>query len=176
MIVAETERLVLRWLTPEDAPFILGLLNEPSFIENIGDRGVRTLEAARGYIEQGPVASYRDNGYGLYMVERREDGAQLGICGLVKRPYLDDADIGFAFLPAHWSRGYALESARAVMAHASVPLGLVRVIAIVSPGNQSSIRLLRKLGLGYQRSMDLPPPVGKVDVFGPDADRPLVSA
>jgi RimJ/RimL family protein N-acetyltransferase len=166
-MVTETERLVLRCLTPEDATFILGLLNEPSFIENIGDRGVRTLEAARGYLEQGPIASYRDNGYGLYMVERRDDGAQLGICGLVKRPYLDDADIGFAFLPAYWAQGYALEASLAVMAHARDPLGLARVLAIVSPGNQRSIRLLRKLGLEYQRTMDLPPPGGTVEVFGP---------
>jgi len=167
MIVAETERLVLRWLAPQDAAFILGLLNEPSFLENIGDRGVRTLEAACGYIEQRIMASYRDNSYGLNMVERRDDGTQLGICGLVKRPYLDDADIGFAFLPAYWSQGYALESARAVMAHAHGPLGLARVVAIVSSGNQRSIRLLQKLGLGYLRTVELPPPGGSVEVFGP---------
>jgi len=167
MIVAETKRLVLRWLTPQDAPFILGLLNDPSFIENIGDRGVRTLDAARDYIEQGAVASYRDNGYGLYLVERRDDGAKLGICGLVKRPYLEDADIGFAFLPAYWSQGYALESARVVMTHARDSLGLARVVAIVSPGNRRSVRLLNKLGLGYLRTMATPPPGGTVEVFGP---------
>lgn len=167
MKVLDTERLALRWLTADDAPFILGLLNEPSFIENIGDRGVRTVEAARGYIEQGAMASYRDNGYGLYMVERREDGEPLGMCGLVKRPFLDDADIGFAFKPAYWSQGYALEAAQAVMDHARHVLGLARVIAIVSPGNEPSIRLLRKLGLEYQRMLELPTPGDVVAVYGP---------
>lgn len=167
MKVVETDRLVLRWLELQDAPFILGLLNEPSFIQNIGDRGVRTFDDARRYIEQGAMASYRDNGFGLYMVERREDGAQLGMCGLVKRPVLEDPDVGFAFLPAYWSQGYAFEAARAVMAHAREQLALVRVVAIVSPGNEPSIRLLRKLGLEFQRMMELPPSGDTVAVYVP---------
>ena len=169
MIVLETERLILRWLTADDAPFMLGLLNEPSFIENIGDRGVRTVEAAREYIEKGATASYRDHGYGMYLVERKGDGTALGLCGLVKRPFLPDADVGFAYLPAYWSQGYALEAARAVMAHAAGPLGLERVVAIVSPGNEPSIRLLRKLGLEYDRMLEMPTPGDTVALYVPAA-------
>jgi RimJ/RimL family protein N-acetyltransferase len=156
MKVLDTERLTLRWLTAADAPFMLGLLNEPSFIENIGDRGVRTLEGAGEYIARGAVASYEQNGYGLYLVERKDGGVPVGICGLVKRPFLDDADVGFAFLPQYWSQGYAHESASAVMRLARERLGLGRVVAIVSPGNGPSMRLLRKIGLEYERMIALP--------------------
>jgi len=169
MRVLETERLHLRRLTPDDAPFMLGLLNEPSFIENIGDRGVRTLEAAREYIAKGAVASYGQHGYGLYMVELKRDGAPAGICGLVKRPFLADADVGFAFLPAYWSQGYAYESAAAVMRFAREQAGLARVVAIVSPDNVPSIRLLRKLGLEYDRMIALPDSGEECALFVPRA-------
>ncbi len=169
MIVLETERLRLRWLAESDAPFILQLVNEPSFVQNIGDRGVRTLDDARRYMAKGPIASYHEHGYGLYLVERRADGESLGMCGLVKRAFLEHADIGFAFLPAHWSQGYALESARAVLEHAHEVLGLARVDAIVSPGNAPSQRLLRKLGLEFERVLVLPPPGDTVEMFVPAA-------
>src|SRR5262249_38684677 len=106
----DTARLRLRDLAPADAPFILTLLNEPSFIRNIGDRGVRTLDAARAYIENGPVASYARHGFGLYLVELLASGAPIGICGILKRDALPDPDLGFAFLPAYWKQGYAFES------------------------------------------------------------------
>jgi RimJ/RimL family protein N-acetyltransferase len=171
MKVLETARLQLRWLTPGDAPFMLGLLNEPSFIANIGDRGVRTVEAARDYIIKGPMASYEQNGYGLYMVELTVGGAPTGICGLVKRPFLADADVGFAFLPQYWSQGYAHESAAAVLRYASARFGLARVVAIVSPGNQPSIRLLRKLGLEYDRVIPLPDGGEECALFVPRAEQ-----
>jgi RimJ/RimL family protein N-acetyltransferase len=171
MKILETERLHLRWLTPDDAAFMLGLLNEPSFIDNIGDRGVRTLEGAREYIAKGALASYEQNGYGLYMVELKSDGAAAGICGLVKRPFLADADVGFAFLPAYWSHGYAYESAAAVMRYAREEIGLERVVAIVSPGNGPSIRLLRKLGLEYDRTIALPDSGEECALFAPQASQ-----
>jgi RimJ/RimL family protein N-acetyltransferase len=158
MNVLETERLNLRWLTADDAPFMLELLNQPSFIQNIGDRGVRTEEAAREYIEKGAVASYLQNGYGLYLVELKEDGTPVGICGLVKRPFLEHSDVGFAFLPPYWSQGYALESAAAVMEFGRDRLGLEPIVAIVSPANAPSVRLLRKLGLEFERMVELPTP------------------
>lgn len=149
MPLVETPRLELRRLTEDDAPFVLVLLNEPSFIRNIGDRGVRTLDDARAYIANGPVASYARQGFGLYLVERREPRAPIGICGLLKREVLPEPDIGFAFLPAYWSQGYGLESATAVRDYARDTLGLARLLAIVSPANDSSIRLLEKLGFAF---------------------------
>jgi len=163
--VLTTERLVLHRLTAADAPFMLDLLNQPSFVDNIGDRGVRTIESARDYIERTIVASYDEHGYGLYKVERRTDGIPIGICGLVRRPFLDAADIGFAFLPAYESRGYAFESAQAVMRYAQGPLDLGRVLAIVSPKNTRSIRLLGKLGLEFERMIDLPTAGDPVAVY-----------
>ena len=153
--VMETERLVLRHLTEGDAAFMLRLLNEPSWIRFIGDRGVRELEGARGYIAQGPAASYARHGFGLFLVEVKGTGTPAGICGLIKRDELEDVDIGFAFLPEFWGRGYALESAAATLEYARSVVGLKRVAAIVAPDNESSIRLLEKLGLSFERMIRL---------------------
>jgi ribosomal-protein-alanine N-acetyltransferase len=125
-----TERLELREFSAADADFVLRLLNEPSFLRYIGDRGVRTSEDARRYIADGPVAGYARHGHGLLRVLRKSDGAGIGMCGVLKRDTLPDPDIGFSFLPQYWSQGYALEAARAVMAHARGVLGLERILAI----------------------------------------------
>lgn len=155
MMVLETDRLVLRWLRADDAAFIRGLLNEPAFLEFIGDRGVRSLEDARDYIREGPSKSYAANGFGLNLVLRKSDGAALGICGLLKREELEDVDLGFALCEANWGRGYAFEAARAVLAHARNHLGLGRVVAISAPGNAASIRLLEKLGMRFEKMVRL---------------------
>lgn len=153
--VLDTQRLILRELSEGDAPFILGLLNEPGWLRFIGDRGIRTLDAAREYVLKGPVAMYRRLGFGLYAVERKSDGVVLGICGLIKRETLDDADIGFAFLERHGGEGYAFEAADAVMAYARNVLGLKRIVAITSVDNDKSIRLLEKIGLKFERLIRL---------------------
>lgn len=151
MKVLETDRLVLRRMSVDDAEFELRLLNEPSFLRFIGDRGVRTLEDARAYILKGPVDMYERLGFGLYLAELKEEGVPIGICGLVKRDFLEDVDIGFAFLPEFWGQGYASEAASAVMEHAKGALGLKRIVAITNPENHSSVRLLEKLGLKFDR-------------------------
>jgi RimJ/RimL family protein N-acetyltransferase len=151
MTLLETERLTLREITTDDAEFLLQLLNEPSFIENIGDRNVRTIADAAGYALNGPIASYKQHGFGLYLVVLRETAAAIGICGLVKRESLADADIGYAFLPAYWRQGYALEATSAVKSLAFAGLNQKRLLAIVNPENVSSIKLLEKLGLRFDR-------------------------
>lgn len=155
MIIVETERLTLRRLTVDDAEFVFALLNEPSWLRFIGDKGVRTLEDARAYIENGPLAMYQRFGFGLYVTERRTDGVPMGMCGLIKRDGLDDVDIGFAFLPAYWGRGYAFEAAAAVMEYGRNVIGLTRIVAITAPDNESSARLLEKLGLRFDRMVRL---------------------
>jgi len=156
VIELATSRLQLRRLTADDAPFILELLNEPSWIRFIGDRGVRTLDDARRYIAEGPVAMYERHGVGLLLVESKSDGDRLGMCGLLRRDALPDPDIGFAFLPRHWGKGYALEAAAAVLEHARTGLGFSRIVAITSIDNESSIRLLEKLGMAFQRVIRMP--------------------
>ncbi|HET6668718.1 MAG TPA: GNAT family N-acetyltransferase [Pyrinomonadaceae bacterium] len=151
MTILNTERLRLREITNDDAEFLLKLLNEPSFIENIGDRKVRTIDDACRYALNGPIASYMQHGYGLYLVELQETGAPIGICGLVKRESLPDADIGYAFLPEFWGRGYALEATLAVKQYAFQQLKHKRLLAIVNPANASSIKVLDKLGLRFDR-------------------------
>jgi RimJ/RimL family protein N-acetyltransferase len=151
----ETARLVLREFTEDDAAFVLRLVNEPSFLRYIGDRGVRNLEDARRYIADGPVAGYARHGHGLMRVDRRSDGAAVGMCGILKRDTLPDPDIGFSFLPEYWSQGYALESAQAVMRHAREALGLGRIVAITTRDNGSSIRLLGKLGFRFERIIEI---------------------
>jgi RimJ/RimL family protein N-acetyltransferase len=151
----ETARLRLRPLGVDDASFIRQLVNEPSFIRYIGDRGVRTDEDARRYIRDGPMASYASHGFGLYLVELKDRGTPAGICGLLKRDTLEDVDVGFAFLPEFWSQGYAVEAATAVLADAR-RRGFNRILAITSPDNIASIRLLGKLGFRLERSMRQP--------------------
>ena len=166
MIVLETDRLVLRHLTLNDAPFIFDLVNDPSFLRFIGDRGVKSVEDARQYILKGPIASYERFGFGLYLVFLRETGDPIGICGLLKRDTLPDVDIGFAFLPAHWRKGYALESASAMLAHARTALGLKRVVAITSADNEASIGVLEKLGLESEGLTRLAGDDREVALFG----------
>jgi [ribosomal protein S5]-alanine N-acetyltransferase len=169
MQVLETARLRLRRLSGADAPFMLQLLNDPSFIRNIGDRGVRDVEGARGYLMAGAIASHEKHGYGLDLVELKSSGEAAGICGLVRRDYLGDPDIGFAFLPQFTGLGYAVESAAAAPARARGALALPRVLAIVSPGNERSIRVLTKIGLRYER-MITPPGEGQaILLFTSDA-------
>jgi len=145
----DTERLELHPFTEGDADFVLRLLNEPSFLRYIGDRGVHDLESARRYIADGPVASYASRGHGLMRVVRKADGATLGMCGVLKRDSLPDADIGFSFFPDYWSQGYALESAGAVLRHARETLGVGRILAITTKDNEPSMRLLGKLGFSF---------------------------
>jgi RimJ/RimL family protein N-acetyltransferase len=165
MIVIETERLRLRKLSIGDAEFVLELLNEPSFLRYIGDKGVRNLDDARQYILNGPVASYERNGFGLYLVELKENGTPIGISGLVKRDTLPDPDIGFAFLPAYWSKGFAVESAVAVMNYAREALGLTRIVAITSLDNEASAKLLGKIGLRFERIIKLSEDAEEVKLF-----------
>jgi ribosomal-protein-alanine N-acetyltransferase len=148
--VLETERLELRRFTEDDASFVLRLVNEPSFVRYIGDRGVRNLEDARRYIANGPVAGYARFGYGLLCVVRKADQSLLGMCGVLKRDTLPDADLGFSFFPEYWSQGYAFESASAVMKHAREALALGRILAITTVDNDPSIRLLGKLGFRFE--------------------------
>ncbi|MDO9302664.1 MAG: GNAT family N-acetyltransferase [Anaerolineales bacterium] len=155
MNIIETDRLILRRLSTDDAEFILGLLNQPSFIDFIGDRGVRTLEDASRYILQGAIASYERFGFGLYLTLQKESEIPIGICGLVKRETLKDADVGFAFLPQYWSKGYAFESASAVMDYAKNTLGLKRILGITTSNNQSSIHVLEKIGLKFEQMVNL---------------------
>ena len=157
MQVLETPRLVLRWVTTDDAPFIFDLLNEPSFIQYIGDKGVRTLDDARNYILTGPVASYQRFGFGLYLVLLKESGTPIGMCGLLKRDSLPDVDVGYAYRPPFWSNGYAFEAASAVLAHGREVFGLRRIVAITSPDNAGSRALLEKLGLHYEGTLSLSP-------------------
>lgn len=169
MVVVETERLTLRRLEIGDAEFILELLNDPSFLRHIGDKGVRTLDDAREYISNGPIASYERFGFGLYLAERKEDRVPIGICGLLKRDSLKDVDVGFAFLPRFRSMGFGLEAASAVMEYGRSVLGLTRIVAITSPENVSSIRLLEKLGMKFESMARLSRDSSEVRLFAWEA-------
>jgi RimJ/RimL family protein N-acetyltransferase len=151
LIVLETERLTLRWLDVKDAPFILELVNDPAWIQFIGDKGIKNLEDAKKYILNGPVDMYNKMGFGLYLVERKEDLTPLGMCGLIKRDSLEDVDIGFAFLEKFRSKGYGYESAAAVIEYGVQKLGLKRIVAITSIDNVASGTLLEKVGLRFEK-------------------------
>ncbi|MBO9597275.1 MAG: GNAT family N-acetyltransferase [Cohnella sp.] len=150
MKILETERLVLRWQTPDDAGFILKLMTDPSWIRYIGDRNLKTVEDARDYIVRVALGSYERLGYGFYLVELKgehELRTAIGICGLAKRDFMEDPDVGYAFLPAYWGKGYAYEATAGVLRYARDELGIERIAAITTPDNEASIRLLAKLGM-----------------------------
>ncbi|MGQ3052197.1 MAG: GNAT family N-acetyltransferase [Roseateles sp.] len=150
MHILDTERLALREFTPQDAPFLLRLVNEPGWIRNINDPGVRSVEAALSWAEGRLFKAYRELGHGFWGVERREDGELVGMCGLFKRPTLPEPDLGYALLAEHEGRGYALEAARACVAHARDVMGWPVLMAITALDNASSVSLLARLGFVEQ--------------------------
>jgi ribosomal-protein-alanine N-acetyltransferase len=166
MTILETERLVLRRLTIDDAEFILELLNDPSFLRYIGDKGVRNTDDAVRYIQTGPLASYEQFGFGLYLIELKTTGVPMGMCGLLKRDTLPDVDVGFALMPEFWSQGYAFEAAASVMTYGREVLGLRRIVAITNPDNQASISLLQKIGLRFEGMIKLSEDQSEVRLFG----------
>ena len=156
-IVCETPRLALRMLCDADAAFILRLVNDPEWLRFIGDRNVHDLRDARRYINDGPVAMRKRHGFALDVVERKEDGAPMGLCGLIKRETLDDVDIGFAFLPEFRRHGFAREACDAVLERAAREFALPRVAAITSPLNLRSMKLLHALGFEFIRLLKMAP-------------------
>jgi ribosomal-protein-alanine N-acetyltransferase len=161
----DTPRLALREFTEDDAPFVLRLLNEPSFHEFIGDRGVRSIADACRYLREGPMASYRAHGHGLLRVALRDGGEVIGMCGLVRRDTLPLPDLGFALVPEAWGAGYTTEAGRAVLEHGRKTLGLREVLAITSPGNERSMRVLQKLGMALEDRRSLSADAAPVNVF-----------
>lgn len=151
MILLETDRLILREFTTDDAAFILLLLNNPTWLQYIGDRNVKTIDDAHNYLLNGPMKSYEVNGFGLSMVEMKHDRTPIGMCGLIKRETLEHADIGFALLPEYAGAGYAYEIAIATMRYAKDKLGLDPIVAITSVDNTRSISLLKKIGLNFEK-------------------------
>jgi RimJ/RimL family protein N-acetyltransferase len=153
MTILKTDRLVLRQFTPDDAPFMLDLLNSPPWLRFIGDRGVRTLDDAGHYIQNGPLKSYSEFGFGGYLVQLKEGDLPIGLCGLFRRETLPDVDLGFAFLPGYEGRGYGYEVSSALLDYALTQLKLERITAFCDPENQASIRLIEKLGLRFEKSV-----------------------
>lgn len=167
--ILRTDRLRLRLVSEDDAPFYLALVNDPAFIAHIGDRQLRTVDAARQGLLEGPIAMQAKYGHSLYLVERLADGAPLGLSGLVKRDALEHVDIGYAFLPEHRGRGYAFEAGQALLRHAAA-LGIGRLAAITTPGNTASIALLLRLGLRFERCASLAPGQPPVNVYLAELD------
>lgn len=164
----ETERLVLRHFALSDSAFILELLNEPSFIENIRDAGVRDIEGAKNYLRTIPIKSYEDFGFGLFHVAYKDTYEPIGMCGLIKRPTLPHVDIGFAFLSRVFGKGYATESAFAVRDLAFKQFNMPRLIGITTMNNIGSINVLKKLGMKEEGTVQLSPATEDLMLFGMD--------
>ena len=157
MNILETERLLIREMDSAiDAEFVFELLNTPKFIQYIGDRGLRTLEQSRDFIENRYRQSYRDHGYGLYTVEIKDGRVPIGICGFVRRDTLPKPDIGFAFLPQYERKGYGYESASEMMKYGRNSLGFGQILAITSLDNVASSCLLERLGFSLDKIIEMP--------------------
>ncbi len=155
-IVAESARLAMRHIDGRDAPFIAALMNEPAYLANIGDRGVRTESDAAAYIEASLIALYRTHGFGLYLVTEKATGEPVGISGLLQRPYLEMPDVGYGFLARSWGQGYAVEAGLAVCRDARDRLGLTQLLGFTKPENAPSCRVLERLGFRFERLFEPP--------------------
>lgn len=167
-MIIQTERLTLREFIADDAPFVLKLVNDPDWITYIGDRGVKTLDDAKTYIADRLQKSYREMGFGMWLVECKQDGAPIGMCGLLKRDYLDDLDVGFALLPAFRGEGYAFEAAAATITWGKTELNLKRILGFTLVGNEPSVKLLKKLGMQYERNFKIPNDDDDLELYGVD--------
>ena len=154
--ILQTQRLSLRELTFDDADFIFQLLNSEGWLRFIGQRNIKTIEDAKNYIAQSAMKSYHENGFGLYLVELIDDKTAVGLCGLLKRDYLDAPDIGYAYLPQFWGKGYAVEAASAIKDYAFNELKFTKLQAITSIENAMSQKVLTKIGLNYQLTTTFP--------------------
>ncbi|MET1254467.1 GNAT family N-acetyltransferase [Aliikangiella maris] len=156
MALFKTARLIVREFNLEDAPFVFKLVNEPSWIENIGDKNIHNIDDAKNYLLNGPMKSYRENGFGLYLIELKTTGMPIGMCGLVKREGLDCPDVGYALMPEFWGLGLASEAAKATLDFAKEALSIERVLGVTSVENVGSIRVLEKIGLRFDQIIQLP--------------------
>ncbi len=169
-VIFNTERLMLRRLEVEDAAFILELLNSEAWLKYIGDRHVKTLDAAEKYLKEKVMPGYTMNGMGMMLVENKELKVPMGICGLLTRKGLNAPDMGFAFLPAYTGMGFAKESAIPVLNFAKEELRLPKVQAITVKENKTSIRLLEKLGMRYIKTIMIPDDEEELMLFEIDFD------
>ncbi|NGP88853.1 GNAT family N-acetyltransferase [Fodinibius halophilus] len=155
-IITESDRLKISELNIADANFILQLVNEPAFLEYIGDKEIQSREEAKKFIELGPISSYRENGFGFYRVSLKENDISVGICGLKQRKSLTVPDLGYAFLKNYRGKGYATEAGLAVLQYAKKDLDIDTLAAITATHNEASIHLLQKLGFDFEKRVHLP--------------------
>lgn len=165
VIESKTSRLRLRGLRDADTAFVLDLLNDPAFLRHVGDRGLRTLDDTRAYLDTAAQTVAGVPGLGSYLVERKGDGAAMGICTLLRRQRLEDVDLGYTLAPDFRGAGYAEEACRLLMTYARVHTTLRRMVAIVSPGNEASLRLLGKLGFAFERHVRLDEDSGELCLY-----------
>jgi RimJ/RimL family protein N-acetyltransferase len=166
MKILDTDRITLSALTLEDAEFYLALVNDRTWIANIKDKGIRTIEAAREAIQKDAIASQNTYGFSLFVVRRKSDNVEMGLCGLIKRDGLKNVDLGYAFLPAYVGQGYAFEAASAVVRHAKSAVGLKKLAAITSPNNERSNHLLEKLGFTLEDVIVMPGEEHQTNLYG----------
>ena len=168
MKILDTARLALRLITIDDAPFYLRLVNDPAWLQFIGNKGVRSVADARQAILDGPVAMQLRCGFSLYLCELKDSATPIGLCGLIKRDSLADVDIGFAFLPEFCGSGYGYEAAAAVLQYANQKLGIERLVAITKPDNRHSIRLLERLGMVLQHGTAMSKATEQINLYARD--------
>ncbi|WDD98095.1 GNAT family N-acetyltransferase [Thalassomonas actiniarum] len=165
MIITESSRLVLRVVKLDDAPLMLTLMNEPAYLENIGDKQIRTLDDAGHYLKSGPLAMQQELGFSLYCIERKDTGQAIGLSGLIKRPGVEHPEVGYAILTEHCRQGFGLESVEAVIKHAREQLNLPVLQAITSVDNSASVNLLKRLAFNFQGLITLPGSDEEINLF-----------
>jgi ribosomal-protein-alanine N-acetyltransferase len=152
----ETERLIIRPMSLDDADLILELYNMPKFIEFIGDRNIKSLSDAENYIKAKFLPQFEKSGFGNYLIVLKEGNQKIGGVGIFEREGLDIVDIGFSVLERFEGKGLMFEAAQKVKSIGMDDFGLTKISAITVKDNFSSQKLIEKLGLKFQKYVTLP--------------------
>ncbi|MDT0552937.1 GNAT family N-acetyltransferase [Urechidicola vernalis] len=155
-MILETDRLHILKFTLKDAPFIFELVNSPNWLKFIGDKNVKSLKDAEQYIQEKLLNQYKHFGFSFYLVRTKSKQKPIGMTGFIKRPSMQDVEIGFSFLPNSSGKGYALESSKAILKYGKSHLKIEKVVAITDQKNTRSQKLLERLGLEKQGEIILP--------------------
>ncbi|MEP7231008.1 MAG: GNAT family N-acetyltransferase [Ginsengibacter sp.] len=145
------ERLILNLLTLDNRDFVKRLVNTPGWLDFIGDRNVHTDDDAIAYINK--IRNTQNLYY--WVVSIKNENTPIGIISFLKRDYLENFDIGFAFLPEYNGNGYAYEAAKEVLVIVSKDPRYAAILATTVPKNTNSIKLLTKLGLHFQKEIEV---------------------
>jgi len=150
MFLLETERLLIRPWQPADRPAFTSFTEDPEVMRYVhGGLPYSESEIDEFLARQSRQLAEHDVCMGA-LVEKSTD-RPVGVCGIQPLGTTGDLEIGWWLARDVWGRGYATEGGAAAMRHVLETLARPRVVAIIDPGNDPSVRVVKRLGMQYER-------------------------